>query len=64
MKVIIQKDYDRMCQWAADHIIEAINGHTGDKPFILGLPTGSSPIGVYRKLIEANKAGKVTFKNV
>ena len=64
MKVIIQKDYDKMCQWAADHIVKAINGHKGDRPFVLGLPTGSSPIGVYKKLIEANKAGKVTFKNV
>ena len=64
MKVIIQKDYDRMCQWAANHIIEAINSHKGDKPFVLGLPTGSSPLGVYRNLIEANKAGKVSFKNV
>ena len=64
MKVIIQKDYDNMCRWAAEHIIEAINAHKGDKPFVLGLPTGSSPIGVYKKLIEANKAGRVTFKNV
>ena len=64
MKVIIQKDYDNMCRWAAEHIIEAINAHQGDKPFVLGLPTGSSPIGVYKKLIEANKAGRVTFKNV
>ena len=64
MKVIIQKDYDRMCRWAANHIIEAINSHKGDKPFVLGLPTGSSPLGVYRNLIEANKAGKVSFKNV
>ena len=64
MKVIIQKDYDRMCRWAANHIIEAINSHKGNKPFVLGLPTGSSPLGVYRNLIEANKAGKVSFKNV
>ena len=64
MNVIIQKDYDKMCQWAADHIINAINSHKEDRPFVLGLPTGSSPIGVYKKLVEANKAGKVTFKNV
>ena len=64
MKVIIQKDYENMCRWAAEHIIEAINAHQGEKPFVLGLPTGSSPIGVYKNLIEANKAGRVTFKNV
>ena len=64
MRVVIQENYDKMSQWAAQFIADAINSHKGDKPFILGLPTGSSPIGVYRKLIEMNKAGKVTFKNV
>jgi glucosamine-6-phosphate deaminase len=64
MKVIIQKDYDSMCRWAAEHIIKAINSHKEERPFVLGLPTGSSPLGVYKKLIEANKAGRVTFKNV
>ena len=64
MKVIIQNDYDRMCEWAANHIIDAINNHKEDRPFVLGLPTGSSPLGVYKRLIEANQAGKVSFKNV
>ena len=64
MKVIIQENYDKMCEWAANHIIKAINGHKENRPFVLGLPTGSSPIGVYRRLVAANKAGKVTFKNV
>ncbi|MGI6173140.1 MAG: glucosamine-6-phosphate deaminase [Christensenellales bacterium] len=64
MHVIIQKDYERVCDWAANHIISAINAHTGDKPFVLGLPTGSSPIGVYKRLVKANKEGKVSFKNV
>ena len=64
MKVIIQENYEKMCQWAAEHIITAINSHKGDKPFVLGLPTGSSPLGVYRKLIEAEHAGRVSFQNV
>ena len=64
MKVIIQKDYDMMCEWAANHIMAAINNHKSDRPFILGLPTGSSPLGVYMRLIVANKAGKVSFKHV
>ena len=45
MKVIIQENYDKMSEWAAEHIIKAINLHKEDRPFILGLPTGSSPIG-------------------
>ena len=64
MKVVIQENYDKMCEWAAEHIIEAINEHDEDRPFVLGLPTGSTPIGVYKRLIEANKAGRVSFENV
>ena len=64
MRVIIQKDYDKMCLWAAKHIAEAINANKSDKPFVLGLPTGSSPLGVYKKLIEMNKNKEVSFKNV
>ena len=37
---------------------------TAERPFVLGLPTGSSPIGTYKELIALNKAGKVSFKNV
>ena len=61
MKLIIKNDYKEMCAWAAQHIADAINNHTEERPFILGLPTGSSPLGVYSRLIEKNKAGEVTF---
>ena len=64
MRVIIQKDYNNMSLWAARHIANAINNHKGDKPFVLGLPTGSSPLGVYKELIRMNKNGEVSFKNV
>lgn len=47
----------------ADKIIEAINGHKGDK-FKLGLTTGSSPISLYNELIRRNKAGDVSFADV
>ena len=60
MKLIIKNDYDQMCAWAAQHIADAINGHKENRPFILGLPTGSSPLGVYKRLIEMNKAGQHT----
>ncbi len=64
MKVIIKNDYQAISEWAATHIANAINNHKESRPFVLGLPTGSSPLGVYKKLIEMNKQGKVTFKNV
>ena len=64
MEVIVKNNYEEMCEWAAVHIADKINSHSEKRPFVLGLPTGSTPLGVYRKLIELNKAGKVSFKNV
>ena len=66
MRVIIEPNYDLMSQWAARHVIERINAAkpTADHPFVLGLPTGSSPIGMYRALVKACQQGEVSFKNV
>ena len=63
MKLIIKDNYDAMSDWAAQHIADAINAHKEERPFVLGLPTGSSPLGVQNRLIAMNKAGKVNFKN-
>lgn len=66
MKLVIHKNYNELSQWAANHIADRINqyGATPGKLFVLGLPTGSTPIGTYKALIELYKAGKVSFKNV
>jgi glucosamine-6-phosphate deaminase len=66
MRIIIQKDYDLVSQWAGNYVARKINDAkpTGKKPFVLGLPTGSSPLGLYKHLIGLCKAGKVSFKNV
>ena len=66
MRVIIEPDYELASKWAANYVTRKINefGPSDSKPFVLGLPTGSSPLGMYKELIELNKAGKVTFKNV
>jgi len=37
---------------------------TTAKPFVLGLPTGSSPIGVYRNLVKFHQAGELSFQHV
>ncbi|GAM84724.1 hypothetical protein ANO11243_027250 [Dothideomycetidae sp. 11243] len=37
---------------------------TPQKPFVLGLPTGSSPEGVYRELVRRHKLGHISFRNV
>jgi len=66
MRVIIEPDYDSAARWTACHIVKRINefAPTADRPFVLGLPTGSSPIGVYETLVELCSQGKVSFKNV
>ena len=53
-------------QWAADYVVDRINkaNPTAEKPFVLGLPTGSSPIGMYKALVKANQEGRVSFKHV
>ena len=64
MRVVIQENYEKMCKWAANYIAAKINAHKGDRPFVLGLPTGSSPIGVYKELVRKNQAGELSFRNV
>ena len=64
MKLIIKDNYDSMSEWAAQHIANAINNHKEDRPFVLGLPTGGTPVATYQELIRMYKAGEVSFKNV
>ena len=66
MRLIIQESYGKMSQWAAAYIVKRINefNPTKEKPFVLGLPTGSTPIGTYKELIHLYSTGKVSFENV
>ena len=66
MRLIIQPDYVGISQWAADYVVQKINAAapTAAKPFVLGLPTGSSPLGMYRALVAAHQAGHVSFEHV
>lgn len=66
MRLIIEKDYADVSRWAANYVASRINAAnpTPEHPFVLGCPTGSSPLGMYRNLIELYKAGKVSFRNV
>ena len=61
IELIITKDYDEMSQKAADIFIEFLK----KKPnAVLGLATGSTPLGLYKKLIEKNKINEISFKEV
>ena len=66
MRVIIQSNYDNLSKWAARYVIDAIKKHqpSAEHPFVLGLPTGSSPEGMYAELVKAYQAGEVSFKHV
>lgn len=66
MRVIIQNDYVKVSKWAASFIAKKIKdaNPTEAKPYVLGLPTGSTPLGVYNELIQLYKDGYISFKNV
>ncbi len=66
MRVIIHENYENLSRWAARYIVKRINDFNPNphNPFVLGLPTGSTPLGVYKELINLNKERKVSFANV
>ena len=66
MRVIIQSNYDNLSKWAARYVIDTINKYqpSAKHPFVLGLPTGSSPEGMYAELVKAYQDGEVSFKHV
>ncbi|ATW44148.1 glucosamine-6-phosphate deaminase [Glaesserella parasuis] len=57
---------EQVSRWAARYIVDKINAFqpTAEKPFVLGLPTGGTPLQTYKELIKLYKAGEVSFKHV
>ena len=66
MRLIIQPDYTRISVWTAAYIAKKINQFkpTAERPFVLGLPTGSTPMGTYQELIRFCQEGTLSFKHV
>lgn len=66
MRVIILKDKEEIAKWSAYKIAKKILkfNPTSEKPLVLGLPTGSTPLGTYRELINLNKEGIISFENI
>ncbi len=66
MRLIIEPNYQSISEWAANYVAKQINAFDPKEshPFVLGLPTGSSPLGMYKHLIKLHKEGKVSFRNV
>ena len=63
MRLVIDNDVGT---WAAAYVTKRINtfAPTVDRPFVLGLPTGGTPVGMYQKLVEFYRVGKVSFQHV
>ncbi|KAG1469476.1 hypothetical protein G6F56_003235 [Rhizopus delemar] len=66
MRLIIREDYDEVSAYVATYIKERINQFNPgvDRPFVLGLPTGSSPVGIYKQLVDYYKSGDLSFQHV
>ncbi|KAI7509221.1 ABC1-domain-containing protein [Hortaea werneckii] len=65
-RLIIRDDKHSAAKYLADYIISRIKtfAPTPAKPFVIGLPTGSSPEGIYKHLVAAHKRGDISFRNV
>jgi len=66
MRLIPLRTAPQVGKWSAAHIVKRINDFnpSEDRPFVLGLPTGGTPLATYKALIEMHKAGEVSFKHV
>ncbi|ABY70340.1 glucosamine-6-phosphate deaminase [Actinobacillus pleuropneumoniae] len=66
MRLIPLQTSEQVSRWAARHIAERINRFqpTADRPFVLGLPTGGTPLQTYKELIRLYQAGEVSFQHV
>ncbi|MEI8595147.1 glucosamine-6-phosphate deaminase [Photobacterium sp. SP02] len=66
MRLIPLNNANEVGLWSARYIVDRINKFkpTADRPFVLGLPTGGTPLTTYKRLIELYNAGEVSFKHV
>lgn len=66
MRLIINSDYEKTSKWAADYIAYKIKAFrpTAQKPFVMAIPAGSTPLKMFQYLIDMNKKEKISFENV
>ncbi|HBD64000.1 MAG TPA: glucosamine-6-phosphate deaminase, partial [Clostridiales bacterium] len=61
MEIIIKSNYREVSESASEYLLNIVK----NKPnAVLGLPTGSSPIGMYKIIVDEYKKGNVSFENV
>lgn len=66
MRVVIRASAEEVAYWVACYIKKRILefAPTAARPFVLGLPTGSSPLATYKNLVQFYKNGEISFKHV
>ena len=66
MRVIILKNKEEIGKWSAYYIARKILQFkpTAEKPYVIGLPTGSTPLETYKELINLYNEGIISFENV
>ncbi|KAJ2779575.1 Glucosamine-6-phosphate isomerase (Glucosamine-6-phosphate deaminase) (GNPDA) (GlcN6P deaminase) [Coemansia javaensis] len=66
MRLVIRDNAATVADYVAEYIKERILQFepSAERPFVIGLPTGSSPIGVYKRLVAYHRDGILSFKHV
>lgn len=70
---VYENEYEGV-QYVADNIVKAIRMYNEihcsnevyeeSQPFVLGLTTGRTPLGLYRELVKRHQEGQISFRNV
>ena len=66
MRLIIEENDAKAGLWTARYIVARIKEKAArtDRPFVLGLPTGSTPVETYKELVSIYESGEVSFRKV
>ena len=66
MRLVINPNFEKCSNWVADYVAYKIKAAkpTKEKPFVMALPAGCSPLKMFKRLIELFKKGKISFQNV
>jgi glucosamine-6-phosphate deaminase len=65
LRTVVVPEYDELAGLIADRIVEVIHREVAAKGrCVLGLATGSTPLGVYRELVARHQKGEVSFAQV
>jgi glucosamine-6-phosphate deaminase len=65
IRTVIVDDHDMLARLVALRIAEIIRERAGqNRPAVLGLATGSTPVGIYRELVRMHRDEELSFRNV